>query len=572
MKSQESPGRQRPSRLWFACLLSGAVATAGAQTSDPAERELSRQRERERALREQQETRPDVRLDQRTDSVAERLPADESPCFPIRELRLEGEQASHFRWALKAADGDSDGWAGRCLGVQGVNVLMKRVQNAIIARGYVTTRVLAPPQDLRSGILALTVVPGRVSALRFSDGSGPRARLSNAVPAQPGELLNLRDIEQGLENFQRVPTVTADIQIAPAAAANAAPGQSDLVVAWQQRSPFRANLGLDDAGSEATGKLQANATLSIDHGLAWNDLFYVNLGHSVFNGSGKGTSSWTAHYDLPFGYWMLGATASGYDYRQTVAGASQDYRYSGSSQNAELRVARLLFRNAHSKFGVYARGWWRQSDNFIDDTEIEVQRRRNAGWEAGLTYKRFIGKAIVDANLSYRRGTGAFDALPAPEQSFGEGTSRMKLIAAELQLSVPWQIGEQRLRYTGSWRGQWNRTPLVPQDRFAIGGRYTVRGFDGEVALSGERGWLLRNEFAWSLGGAHEAYLGADYGHIGGPSAAWQSGDHLAGAVLGLRGRWRRLSWDGFVGAPLSAPRGYPTAYTTAGFNLAWSY
>lgn len=51
-----------------------------------------------------------------------------------------------------------------------------------------------------------------------------------------------------------------------------------------------------------------------------------------------------------------------------------------------------------------------------------------------------------------------------------------------------------RYVYSGLIRAQWNRTPLTPQDRFAIGGRYTVRGFDGETSLMGERGWLLRND------------------------------------------------------------------------------
>ncbi len=36
--------------------------------------------------------------------------------------------------------------------------------------------------------------------------------------------------------------------------------------------------------------------------------------------------------------------------------------------------------------------------------------------------------------------------------------------------------------------------PLTQQDKLSIGGRYTVRGFDGELSLSGEKGWLWRNE------------------------------------------------------------------------------
>lgn len=39
-------------------------------------------------------------------------------------------------------------------------MVMKRAQNAIVARGYVTQRVLAENQDLQSGVLTLTVSPG----------------------------------------------------------------------------------------------------------------------------------------------------------------------------------------------------------------------------------------------------------------------------------------------------------------------------------------------------------------------------------------------------------------------------
>ena len=114
-------------------------------------------------------------------------------------------------------------------------------------------------------------------------------------------------------------------------------------------------------------------------------------------------------------------------------------------------------------------------------------------------------------NLAYRRGTGAFRAMPAPEEDFGEGTSRMQVITADAQWLIPFQLGAQRARYIGSWRAQWNRTPLAPQDRFSIGGRYTVRGFDGELTLMGERGWVLRNEIGLPVGAGQELYAGADW-------------------------------------------------------------
>lgn len=57
--------------------------------------------------------------------------------------------------------------------------------------------------------------------------------LRTALPARPGDILNLRDIEQALENFKRVPTAEADIEIVP----GEQPGESDLLIKWRQARP-----------------------------------------------------------------------------------------------------------------------------------------------------------------------------------------------------------------------------------------------------------------------------------------------------------------------------------------------
>ncbi|WP_241070351.1 ShlB/FhaC/HecB family hemolysin secretion/activation protein [Achromobacter insuavis] len=549
------------------------MVPALAQPLDNAAQELRRQQERERMLREQQEPTRDGRLRPARVPPQDLLPSDERPCFPIHRIRLDGEDAHRFLWSPQAADRQNDPATGRCLGTGGINVVMARVQNAIVARGFVTTRILAAPQNLKSGTLTLTVVPGRIRRIRFAPGTSLKATAWNAVPARRGDLLNLRDIEQALENFKRVPTVEADIQITPAEGDDARPGESDLVVLWRQRSPpIRFSASLDDSGGKATGKLQGGATLSLDDLLMWNDLFYANVNHDVFNANGKGTRGYTAHYSVPYGYWTFSATASGYKYRQTVAGYSQNYVYSGTSDTAEMRLSRLVYRDASRKTSLYGRGWMRRSGNFIDDTEIQVQRRRAGGWELGLAHREYLGQSTLDASLAYRRGTGAFHAMAAPEEDFGEGTSRMRLINAEARLLLPFRVGSQRVRYIAIGQAQWNRTPLVPQDRFSIGGRYTVRGFDGELTLMGERGWVWRNEISLLLGADHELYFGADYGHVSGPSTRWLQGRNLAGTAIGLRGDAAGFHWDLFIGTPLSRPKGFQTDSLTTGFTLGWSY
>ncbi|EMR12802.1 hemolysin activator protein [Methylophaga lonarensis MPL] len=543
---------------------------------DRAAQEQQLQQERERQLRNQQEISPDVRIPT-PDSLPENLvyPDSESPCFPINSITLVGESSAEFQFALSSVmDGEASA-IDRCLGAQGINVVMSLIQNAIIARGYVTTRVLAAPQDLNSGALTLTVIPGKVRKIQFAEGVTKRATRWNAIPIKRGDILNLRDIEQGLENFKRVPTVDVDIQIEPAEGPEAQPGESDVLIQYQQRFPFRVTFSADDAGFDSTGKYQGGVTVSGDNLLMLNDLFYMNYNRDLGGGeSGKrGSDGQTIHYSLPFGYWLFSTTASSYDYYQAVSGINQSYVYSGRSKTSDIKASRLIYRDAINKTYVSLRGFFRKSSNYIDDTEIEVQRRRTAGWELGFSQTWYLGRSVLDYNLAFKRGTGAFNALRAPEEAFGEGTSRMEILTADLAFNLPFNIslpwGEQALYYSSKLRAQYNFTPLTAQDRFSIGNRYTVRGFDGQWSLSADRGWFVRNELSALIYQSGQAvYVGLDYGEVSGPSSHLLLGRQLAGAVVGLRGGYGGFSYDVFVGQALKKPKGFQTASTTTGFNL----
>ncbi len=573
-------------RAWMArrAVAAGALALVGVYTyaqgvdeavrRDAARRDQQEQRrqgERDRVQREAMPRPADVFGAAGASEPARGWPATESPCFAIERIVLDGDAAADFTWALEPLTLEADGALGRCLGTEGLGVAVGRVQQRLMERGFVTTRVLLPPQDLSGGALTLTLLPGRISAIRFVTGTRDRATWRNAVPARVGDILNLRDIEQGLENLKRVPTVQADIRIEPAEQ----PGYSELVISWTQSFPFRFSASVDDSGTKSTGRYQGSVTASYDHWWTLNDLFYLTLNRDLGGGipGRRGTRGHTAHYSLPWGYWLLGATASDSSYHQNVAGAEQDYIYSGGSQSAEVQLSRLVHRNASSKTTLNLKGWLRRSYNFIDDTELQTQRRATGGWELGLSHKVSMDRATLEIGASHRQGTGAFRAMPAPEEAFGEGTSRMRVSRIDINLQAPFQLAGHNLRYQGVLRGQWNGTPLSPQDRFAIGGRYTVRGFDGESSLSAERGWLLRNEFGVPLGDSgHELYLGLDYGQVSGPATEWLVGDHLAGVVLGLRGGVKGVSYDLFIGRPVRKPAYFRTAPVTAGFSLSTSF
>lgn len=563
-----------------------AVAAAWGQALPPgavdpdAQRQWQQQREAQQ--RQALEREPDVRLRASEPPSRQRLRDDERPCFTIREIALAGVDGHPALGRLvRALDGPAgdDAPLGRCLGAQGVGTLVTRLQDAAIEAGFITTRVLAAPQDLSTGRLVLTVVPGRVHRVRLREGSSPQARLWNALPVQEGDLLDLRDMEQALENFQRVPGVQAEIQVKPARDTTE-PGWSDLDVSVQGGRQWRWQASLDDSGSAATGRYPVALTASLDHALTLNDLFYATLNRDTDwlhrrvdhqQGPHAGTGGHVLHYSLPWRQALLSVTFSRSGYRQVVIGLNQDYVYRGDSSNGEIKLSRMLWRDGPHKLNGWVKLFGRSSRNYIDDTEVEVQRRRIGGWEAGVSLRRSAGGVQADLEISLKQGTGAFHALAAPEEAFGEGRSRMKLLQGSFGVAGAMPLGERQLQLSTLWRAQLGLRPLTPQDRFSIGGRYTVRGFGSDSALSADNGLLVRNEAELPLTSMASLYAGLDAGVVGGPSARRLAGRRLVGVTLGTRWRLGGAHLDVFAGTPVEQPINFPDRQVVAGFNLSVS-
>ena len=591
------------------------IAGISAQTQDPdvvRQAELKRAQERTKQIKKQQPTKPDVRLGSTKTKPEFKVPLDEKPCFPISRFELVGNKAGRFQFALgralrkskiakraaeKAkASGPKAGVNSRrrrppCLGAKGINGLIALTQNALIERGYVTTRVVARPQNLKRGVLTLTVVPGRVGNINQTSKNREALFKPNsffALPFYKGEVLNLRDLEQGLENLRRVPTIDAKINIVP----GKSPNESDLLIAWERKKkiPIRVNFSLDNAGSRATGKYQGNITLSIDNPFSANDIFYISYGQDLFgydtvrdrdsegNETGKsrgGARNWSAFYSIPFGKWELSLDASSYRYRQAIAGANDTIVYSGKTNAQNITLSRMVYRDRTRKIKGYVKGWTRWSNNFIDDSEVEVQRRRTAGYELGVSYKQYLGRSELNFGIAYRRGTGANGSLRAPEELFGEGTSRMKIFTGDFSFGMPFRFQERRWAFSSVFHGQLNKTPLIAQDKLSIGGRSTVRGFDGEFRLNADRGFFVRNELVTPVFKKHQVYYAVDAGHLTGPSTRFLIGKTLVGTALGMRGRlslFKNFYYDAFVGLPVYKPRRFRTDDVTVGFSLNYSF
>ena len=559
--------------------------SAAAQTPPPtaesaAARADAAQQQRDALQREAALAAPSVRPAVPPSTAWPDLPT-EKPCFAIDAFALEVPATlpeSTRASGASALPMDTfafartwlDHYQGQCIGHQGLDVLTKGLQREILGRGYITTRVSLPTQDLSTGTLKFTLVPGTIRHLKFEDAA-TRGTLKTAFPARDGDLLNLRDLEQGLEQMKRVPNQDATMQIVP----GDTPGESDVVVTVQRSKPWSLVVSADNSGARATGGYLGSATLGLNNLLGLNDVLTAGYNQDLqFGNRGVGTHGWNGSYSVPWGYWT--GTVFGYTntYYQQIAGVNQTFTSSGNAQTAGLKLERVLHRSQNDVTGVEFQFIKRFGASFIEDTEIAQQRRNNTFIEAGLTNRHYFGAAQFDGTLAYRQGVGGFGAMP--DRAAGP-TYRFHMATLDANLSVPFAIAAQAFRYVGTAHGQFTRDELNYIDDLSIGSRYTVRGFNGETMLAAEKGFYWRNELQMPLGQTrHAIYGGLDYGRVWGPSAAYLAGTQLAGAAVGMRGsapsRFGIYSYDLFAGTPVYAPSGFPASSLTLGFQLTGQF
>jgi hemolysin activation/secretion protein len=502
---------------------------------------------------------PCFRIERFTLDVPDTLPAatraQGASALPMDRFAFAREWLAHY--------------AGQCVGKQGVDTIVKGLSRAILARGYITTRVLLPEQDLATGTLRLALVPGTIRHIRFADEK-LRGTWKTAFPTRDGDLLNLRDLEQGLEQMKRVTSQDVSMQIVPADV----PGESDVVLDVKRVKPWTVVASIDNSGTRATGKLQGNLSIGIDNPLGLNDMFNVGVSQDLeFGDKRLGSHGWNGFYSIPWGYWTATIAAYTNTYYQQIAGVNQTFVASGNSKTIDFKLARVLLRSQNDVLGGYVRLSRRFGESFIEDTEITQQRRNNTIIELGLTDRHYFDGAQFDGTLAYRQGVGGLGAQDDILAADGGPTYRFKMAVLDANLSVPFAIAKQPFRYVTSIHGQYTGNTLYYIDDLTIGSRYTVRGFDGETMLAAARGLYWRNELQMPIGQTGQmVYAGLDYGRVWGPQPVALVGTQLAGAVIGVKGsvatRFGGYGYDLFAGTPVYKPSGFPTARVTVGFQV----
>jgi hemolysin activation/secretion protein len=297
-------------------------------------------------------------------------PDSSGACVEIRALEYSGNTVVSDR----ALNNLTARYAGRCLSIGEINALLQEITNAYIDAGYVTSRAfLTMPQPrLREGVLELKIIEGRIEAIEGLR----RGETFTAFPFMEDTVLNLRDLEQGLDQLNRLQANGATLDVLPSGQKE---NHSRIVLRNSRTESSSLSLFFDNAGSEYIGEWRSGLRFTQDNILGLNDQLRLSYAKTInSNYLRKDSNAVTAGLSAPLGYWLFSDNFSFSDNLSSFPLAVTHTRVHalGANLNNSFAVSRLLSRGQRHKLSLSSSLSFKKSDNYVE--VFDIKTRNNA--------------------------------------------------------------------------------------------------------------------------------------------------------------------------------------------------
>lgn len=464
---------------------------------------------------------------------------------------------------------------GRCLGVAEVEQILGEITRAYLLRGFLTTRAYLPAQDLSKGELTILVVEGKIEEIRIESKGRKGFLPENTMPSAAGDLLNLRDLEQGIDQINRLQSNRATLDIAP----GSQPGQSVVIVRNEPARFYRVTASADNQGSEPTGEHQLGLTVSADSLLGASEFLMFTHRESVLEDRNWAHStSDSLMLAVPYGYNTFTYSGSISEYLSTLrTPGGLSLETTGESITQSLSWDRVVFRNQNTRANVTSALITKKALNYLEGQLLAVSSRTLSIIDLDANLSTGWGGGILGLNLGWSQGVKFANALNDVDSlPYDAPRAQFRKFKYGASYFFPFSALDHAWSYSASLTGQNGITSLYGSEQISIGSLYSVRGFVS-TTYSGDKGYYVRNDlsmrtaFEW---GAEVVparwYMGLDVGSVRNRAAGVPEGS-LVGAALGVVVNWRGASLDLSNTCPLETPGGVEKEPCQTWFRLSYS-
>lgn len=519
-------------RILLAVILLGtAIARADTTSERLLKQDIDRQ-EQERRDRRWDEPRTSTPLPAPELERASGQPASDT-CFSIREIHVTQAQILPAKPLARLIAA----YEGRCLSSSDLQALQQGMNSLALSRGLVTTRVVIPEQNLSSGILQLEVWPGHMEAATLN--SPYRMELEAALPLSNGDVLNLRALEQAIDNLNRLESLQASVELRP----GEKPGGSIAAFTVNRLQPWHLAAVWDSEAMEQHPVNTARASLTLDSPLKLADRLIVGANATVRGTEVDNAYGGSIDYDAPIGWWRIAVGADQFEYRNPITSGLTTFVSSGKSQSIRAEVSRVVWRDNKHRLNIALLGKQRINNNYIDSIAIGVSTSRLKAMGLRADISRVAAPWVMDASLSAEQGEARTLAMPSPvDADYSRVIANTRLQYHWKKSSLSWSVS-----------GQWSDSILLPSEQYALAGN--IKGFS-PLSLNAATGMASRVEWArpfffdWKEFKTIRLQIGAELGWA--PAASGNiSEEQLTAVTMGVIAPWKKMVIQLQVAAPL---------------------
>lgn len=532
---------------------------------------------REEALRQEARMAPATRTAS-PDAVVRGVVPNESPCFEVLDIQLVGADAHRFQWMAT----DVARFSQKCLGAKSIEHLVLNLNDRLVQQGFITSRIYALPQNLQSGVLQLQLSTGRINKITTQEAASQahgnpdqtRAARSAAMvlPGGVGQLLNVRDLDQAVENFQRLPDHRLGILIEP----GDVPLTSDLVLDWQYpKKPWSATLTLDNSAPRSMGRTRLSAQVMWNDPTGLADQLMLHTGSNAEHPAPDHRSaSSMVRYTLPWGYHRFSYLVSSSQSGQRVAATTTDFQVRSGDRERQFEWQWTFYRDNQFRWSTEAAWGKRYGRTYIEDSEQIVPRRHARFRRAGVS----VNWQGVDSSAQVSLHHEQVVRRMGEDEVIFRLAEEPKAVNIRLSgyFSTVFQAWQRRWRYSAQWDNLSTQKVHPLGDAFSLGGRHSIRGFTGDHPIVASDGARLRQDLYGEVfsGGCQTCYwtpyMGLDIGRLSGPIS--DGGKRLLGGVaVGVQFANGALSADLALTMPLCSPHEKERVGVVPYVSLSWS-
>ncbi|MCO8051092.1 ShlB/FhaC/HecB family hemolysin secretion/activation protein [Proteus penneri] len=490
------------------------------------------------------------------------------PCFSIKQVKIHHlEEFSSPSLQRQVAKWQA-ALIGHChsqsLLEQDINILNAMLYDA----GYVTSEVGNVDLYADDEVLDITLNVGKVQDIVSKTSTDKHYLISQAMPIKKGDILNIKDIEQGAENFKTIPKSNVKIQIEPSSKEN----ESIISLSQVGKRTVAGSVSIDNKEQKIYGDLFGTTRLSFGNLAQLNDTLMVILSSQLDTLKSRGIKKQIFLWQVPYHYWR--ATLFGYN-------IGSNRRISETTKKLQKTRQQLLSFEIQRQFRpstqrtVTLKGGiqYYTYRNEMSGYRLSVHERRSPYVNAGIEQNyRFMRGGYLNTKFNYKQSV----FIPGAKLSPIDSLNGVPIFNINLEALIPFKINSQLFFYQPEILFQLTRSDIDGLlDKANIGGLYSVYGFESGKGYSDANQFVSRHKVTWLTPFNNQMLFSAiDYGSVSEErkNVFYNKNKYLIGAATGLEGSFKQLSYQLIWSIPLSAPSSRKATGSQFNFNAQFNF